>query len=92
MILNSKSLIKKVKKVKFKKLNSTILQSPLFMSIRLVLRKLGQASPCQLVYGMQIQALLNSPSLLGDSGSAACNTYFLCEVLIGQVYDITERG
>jgi len=37
-------------------------------------------------------AELASPSLLGDSGSEACNTYFLCKVLIGQVYDITERG
>jgi len=34
MILNSKSLIQKVKKVKFEKLNSTILHSPIFMSIR----------------------------------------------------------
>ena len=61
MILNSKSLIQKKKKVKFKKLNSTILQSPIFMSITVVLRKLGQASPRQLEYGMQIQAPLNSP-------------------------------
>jgi len=60
MILNSKSLIQKVKKVIFEKLNSTILQSPIFMSIRVVLRKLGQASP-QLEYGMQIQAPLKSP-------------------------------
>ena len=89
MILNSISLIQKVK---FEKLNSTILQSPIFMSITVVLRKLAQASPRQLEYGMQIQAPLNSPSLLGDSGSAACNTYFLCKALIGQVYDITERG
>jgi len=56
MILNSKSLIQKVKK-----LNSTILQSPIFMSITVVLRKLGQASPRQLEYGMHIQAPLDSP-------------------------------
>jgi len=31
------------------------------MSITVVLRKLGQASPRQLEYGMQIQAPLNSP-------------------------------
>jgi len=61
MILNSKSLIQKVKKVKFEKLNSTILQSPIFLSITVVLRKLGQASPRQLEYGMRIQAPLNSP-------------------------------
>jgi len=67
--LNSKSLIKKVKfetfKVKFQKLNSTILQSFIFMNRTGVLRKLGQASPRQLEYGMQIQAPLNSPSLQG---------------------------
>jgi len=65
MILNFKSLLQKVKKVKFEKLNSTILQSPIFMSITVVLRKLGQASPRQLEYadatGMQIQAPLKSP-------------------------------
>jgi len=33
------------------------------MSITVVLRKLGQASPRQLEYGMQIQAPLNSPRL-----------------------------
>jgi len=57
MTLNSQSLIKKVKfetfKVKFKKLNSTILQSFIFMNKTVVLRKLGQASPRQLEYGMQ---------------------------------------
>jgi len=58
MILNVKSLIEKLK---LEKLNSTILQPPLFMSIRVVLRKLGQASPCQVEYVMQIQAPLNSP-------------------------------
>ena len=31
------------------------------MSITVVLRKVGQASPRQLEYGMQIQAPLNSP-------------------------------
>jgi len=35
------------------------------MNRKVVLRKLGQASPRQMKYGMQIQALLNSPSLLG---------------------------
>jgi len=42
MTFNSKSLIQKVKKVKFEKLNSTILQSHIFMSIRVVLENLGK--------------------------------------------------
>jgi len=44
------------------------------MDRTVVLRKLGQASPRQLEYGMQMQAPLNSPRLAyWDTGSAACN-------------------
>ena len=59
------------------KLNSTIRQSPIFMNITFVLRKLGQASPCQLEYGMQVQAPLNLPSLLGHY-SVANSSYNEC--------------
>jgi len=56
------------------KLNSTILQSPIFMNMTVVLRKLGQASPCQLEYGIQVRAPLNSPRLLGHYSAA--NSYY----------------
>jgi len=49
-----------------------------------VLRKLGQASPHQLEYGMQIQAPLNSPHLAYWDTIVTTlfrrNTYFLCKV------------
>jgi len=70
--LNSKSLIKNVKietfKVKFKKLNSTILQSFIFMNRTVVLRKLGQASPRQLEYGKQDTSTAELASPTGTLG------------------------
>ena len=86
MILNSKSLIQKIQ------FNDSSI-SHIYEHNSCVKKTWASLSSSTGVWNADTStAELASPSLLGDSGSAACNTYFLCKVLIGQVYDITERG
>ena len=86
MILNSKSLIQKVK------FNDSSI-SHIYEHNSCVKKSWASLSSSTGVWNADTSnAELASPSLLGDFGSAACNTYFLCKVLIVQVYDITERG